>query len=115
MSGPTSISGTSAAKCVTFVFAVPTGTGTADTSLPRGGYYIVPTVDTYLRLDGSVAQVPATRSPGGALPTINATLFCPAYVVTPFEMDSAGDFSVIASVAGTCVITGPLGHSQSRG
>lgn len=109
------ISGTSAAKCSTFPFTVPSGLGSTATTLLRGGYYIVPTVDTYLRLDGAVATVPATRSAGGALPTINATIFCPANQVTPFTLDADGNFSVIAGTAGSCVVTGPLTNPTTRG
>lgn len=109
------ISGTSAAKCSTFLSTVPSGLGSTATTLLRGGYYIVPTVDTYLRLDGTVATVPATRSAGGALPAINATLFCPALQVTPFTLDADGSFSVIAASAGTCTITGPLTNPTTRG
>lgn len=106
-----SIIGAQYRACASFNFSVPTGTGSTGTTLPRGSYYLVATVDTWVKLGASdvVATVPATRSAGGAVPSLNSTFLAPAYQVTPLEIDSDGTyFSVIAASAGTLAVVGPI-------
>lgn len=106
-----SIAGAAYGACRSFVYAVPTGTGSAATSLPRGGYYLYANVDTWVTLGvvGVVATVPATRAPAAALPSLNKTFLVPAYQIVPMEADD-GDthFSVIGATAGFINFTGPV-------
>lgn len=104
-----SLIGTSPTMARSFVAAVPTGTGSALASIAPGGYYLVSTVDAWLRLDrtgGSVAAVPGSSQPG----TLNGVMFLPANTVVPLGVDSqAAFFSVIGAVAsGSLVFSGPM-------
>ena len=106
-----SIAGAAYGACRSFAFAVPTGTGCAATTLPRGGYYLYATVDTWVTLGvvGVVATVPATRAAAGALPSLNKTFLVPAYQIVPLETDDSDThFSVIGASAGTINFTGPV-------
>lgn len=115
MSTP-AIDGTNYTNAATHPMALPTGTGFAQTVLDAGHYWIVSSVDGYLKQGKtgmSVATVPTTRSPGDAMPAKNATAHLPAGVpvalTIPVGEDAASYISGIAtSIAGTIVIVGPI-------
>lgn len=104
-----SLIGTNPTMARSFAAPIPTGTGSALASIAPGGYYLVSTVDAWIRISpsgGSVAAVPGSSQPGA----LNASQFLPANAVVPLGVDSQSAFySVIGvSSAGTLNVSGPM-------
>jgi len=114
-SGSPAIDGVNYLSAATHTMALPITTAFAETLLDPGSYWVVSTVDGYLKLHktgAAVAIVPTTRAPGAAMPSKNATLRLVAGVPVAFEVPAGSTAMYISgiatSIAGTIDIVGPI-------
>lgn len=115
-SGSPAIDGVNYLSAATHAMALPITTAFAQTPLEAGSYWVVSTVDGYLKFGKtgmSVAVVAATRTPGDPMPAKNATLRLVAGVPVAFEIpvgesDAMYISGIATSIAGTIDIVGPI-------